>query len=469
MSLSSLDRFTLHMATVPIVSLSIISAFMVSVACQSKQIKSNKTSPKKLLNPIYQVRKEATGKAIILFILVMYPSLATRIFSVLRCIEFNGIEGALLQQDFAIQCYVGKHATYLSLAIGFLCLYVAGVPIVIFLLLWRNRKHLHNLESPKHLEVKFELGGLYQQYEPKYWWYELVEILKKMLMTGALCVVTPGSPLQLVTAIIIMTVSMVMVLKMAPYSNSTDDWMSFLSNCALVVTTFGGLLIIMDGAEKGKNNFDSLLIGLILLWVNGTVLVLDCLLSCQSFSFTQKITSTIAKSKTFKRIRSIGSSLENVPNVSTGTIQSSSKGSSKKKTFTKVTPILETVQTVQTVQNVDESNLKRLKSKRKARDWLKKSASQGDKDAINALKRLDEIEGKTTTTSSTVNSNATFWKGEDEGEGGDSLFKKIEKQEKRENVPVALEEGTRNVQDQALYQQYGKRGKGLIKKSTILL
>ena len=108
-----------------------------------------------------------------------------------------------------------------------------------------------------------------------------------------------------------------------------------------------------------------------------------------------------------------------------------------------------------------------MKSTRKARDWLKKSASQGDKDAINALKRLDEIEGKTTTTSSTVNSNATFWKGEDEG--GDSLFKKIEKEEKRENVPVALEEGTRNVQDQALYQQYGKRGKGLIKKSTILL
>ena len=29
---------------------------------------------------------------------------------------------------------------------------------------------------------------------------------------------------------------------------------------------------------------------------------------------------------------------------------------------------------------------------------MKKSASQGDKDTINALKRLDEIEGKTTTT-----------------------------------------------------------------------
>ena len=34
---------------------------------------------------------------------------------------------------------------------------------------------------------------------------------------------------------------------------------------------------------------------------------------------------------------------------------------------------------------------------------------------------------------------------------------------------LALEEGTRNGKDKDLYQQYGKRGKGMIKKSTIML
>ena len=39
------------------------------------------------------------------------------------------------------------------------------------------------------------------------------------------------------------------------------------------------------------------------------------------------------------------------------------------------------------------------KSHTKAREWLKKAAAQEDEVAITALKTLDEIEGRTTTTS----------------------------------------------------------------------
>jgi len=44
----------------------------------------------------------------------------------------------------------------------------------------------------------------------------------------------------------------------------------------------------------------------------------------------------------------------------------------------------------------------------KAREWLTKAAAQGNENAIVALKQLDEHEGRTSTTSSTVNSNTTF-------------------------------------------------------------
>ena len=44
----------------------------------------------------------------------------------------------------------------------------------------------------------------------------------------------------------------------------------------------------------------------------------------------------------------------------------------------------------------------------KARDWFTKAASQGNKDAIFSLKLLDEQEGRTTTSSSTVTDNTTF-------------------------------------------------------------
>ena len=64
-------------------------------------------------------------------------------------------------------------------------LYVFGLPILILTVLWKNRKHLHNLDSPKHETIKYELGGLYVQYEEAYFFFEVIVILYKMLMTGS--------------------------------------------------------------------------------------------------------------------------------------------------------------------------------------------------------------------------------------------------------------------------------------------
>ena len=38
------------------------------------------------------------------------------------------------------------------------------------MLLWKNRKHLNDTNSDVHESVKESYGGLYEQYEPQYWW-----------------------------------------------------------------------------------------------------------------------------------------------------------------------------------------------------------------------------------------------------------------------------------------------------------
>ena len=84
-----------------------------------------------------------------------------------------------------------------------------------------------------------------------------------MMMTGALSVVEPGSPVQMVVAILVMQGFLLTVLKLAPYKNHTDDWMSFVTSLALVLTTLGGLVLIMD--ENGKFDADAVGTGIIVL------------------------------------------------------------------------------------------------------------------------------------------------------------------------------------------------------------
>ena len=80
-------------------------------------------------------------------------------------------------------CYESDaHRSAVALAIVFLCLYVVGLPVVMFVLLNANRAHLHNTDSPKHALVKHALGTLYLPYERPYFWFEIVNMAAKMLM-----------------------------------------------------------------------------------------------------------------------------------------------------------------------------------------------------------------------------------------------------------------------------------------------
>ena len=111
---------------------------------------------------------EATSKIVILVVLLLFPGLSTKVFQMWKCQEIDGIEQSLLVQDFSISCYEGAHVTYSFLAVTFLFVYVLGIPLIMFALLWRNRKHLFDEESPKHHWVKTALGGLFMQCEYLY-------------------------------------------------------------------------------------------------------------------------------------------------------------------------------------------------------------------------------------------------------------------------------------------------------------
>ena len=80
----------------------------------------------------------------------------------------------------------------------------------------------------------------------KYWFWELVCIGQKCFMTGAISIVTPGSPVQLMFATLIMMFYLLAVLKAAPYASATDDRMAVITTLSIVISLFFGLLLLTD-------------------------------------------------------------------------------------------------------------------------------------------------------------------------------------------------------------------------------
>ena len=157
-----LDHFILHMSLPVLLLVAALVAHISSRCC----LRSNPEKLKRGNELKYQI--------LLLGVLFLYPGLATKIFNVFNCKIINGIDGKVLAADFAIKCYEEKHSIYLIVAVAFLFVYILGIPLAMFVVLWRNRNHLHfENESEeltkKYLAMKARLGGLYLQYEPKYW------------------------------------------------------------------------------------------------------------------------------------------------------------------------------------------------------------------------------------------------------------------------------------------------------------
>lgn len=91
-------------------------------------------------------------------------------------------------------------------------------------------------------------------------------IFKKMILTGVMVVVAAGSSLQLVIALLVVLVNLLLVLKIAPFEDNTDDFLSFLTSGQLLLTLLGGLLLYTD--DPSDPSYDSESMGRAMIGIN---------------------------------------------------------------------------------------------------------------------------------------------------------------------------------------------------------
>ena len=86
------------------------------------------------------------------------------------------------------------------------------------------------------------------------------------MLTGAMTIIEPGSSAQLVIALLVVLLNMLFVLKLAPFVDDADDYLSFLTSFQMLLTLLGGLLIKTDNPLDPT--YDSSMVGLVLVVVN---------------------------------------------------------------------------------------------------------------------------------------------------------------------------------------------------------
>ena len=143
------------------------------------------------------------------FSFLVYPSLASTLFLAFNCVDYED-KSSVIQVDQKIDC---RSPEYMKMRLWASCMipvFVLGIPCWYFFLLYRMKHRINpsprrspmavrkqtrqdaktlgmitwaNIQRKRDPQLK-PLAFLWQGYKPKYWWWEVAEMVRKFMIMG---------------------------------------------------------------------------------------------------------------------------------------------------------------------------------------------------------------------------------------------------------------------------------------------
>eukprot|EP00943_MAST-04B_sp_MAST-4B-sp1_P003134 g3134.t1 len=105
-------------------------------------------------------------------------------------------------------------------------------------------------------------GSLYLPYKDNYWFWECVEMWRKMILTGGMVLVAPGSSAQVLLAEVVCLIYLLLVLKIAPFRYDLDDWLAFAASLQLFLVFMAAFALKTD--DPNDTVYEARLMGICL-------------------------------------------------------------------------------------------------------------------------------------------------------------------------------------------------------------
>ena len=280
---------TLIMTTVApmIVGAMLFVMFIFEYTFERKKIQANKERKKGDKKKAFNRIKSAYTNYFFYLSYLILPMVSTTIFKMFICTnidphnETSGESNYYLTADLNISC----SSTYYKKGVLYACLmilvYPIGIPALYMHLLYQYRYEIMNRKKPKLIPVVNEsttnpivdsdvekevqtrsrsssyptnqanvlparvarLSFLWQSYKPQYWYWEIVDTSRRIILTAVLSVVRPGSSQQSILSVLLALLYIKIYGYFLPYDVPDDNILAEVGQFSIFFTFFGALVI----------------------------------------------------------------------------------------------------------------------------------------------------------------------------------------------------------------------------------
>ncbi|CAN0591359.1 unnamed protein product, partial [Laminaria digitata] len=158
---------------------------------------------------------------------LVYATVSSSTFQTFACDDFdNG--PSHLRVDHSLECYTPQHTMFRVYAGVMGVVYPFGIPAYYMAVLYRNRAALKDAvarETATTTDVACfqELWGAYQ---PDVYFYEVVECVRRVVLSGVVVFIFPNTAGQVATAFLLALFFAALFMALDPYTSRFDTWLA---------------------------------------------------------------------------------------------------------------------------------------------------------------------------------------------------------------------------------------------------
>lgn len=191
-------------------------------------------------------------KLVLFTVFLLYPFVSKTVLGVFNCIEVDGT--SYLLADLSLLCFDDNWNSYAVVCGIFVAMYPVGIPVSYLLLLRKA--------DLRDAATTFMLGFLYEAYTTLCFYWEVVDMLHKLVLTGIVAFAPANTQLAINMAILILYLEV--LLWVQPYLRKGDDRFHLLVQIELYLLGLAGWILTPPNAAELTPDTD-LLISLLLI------------------------------------------------------------------------------------------------------------------------------------------------------------------------------------------------------------
>ena len=272
------NAYTHLMVSVGITGVIVLSGCLY-IAVMKLYIQRQSASKEILDKKIYE-SAQTCHRLVFLSLFITYPTTCKHILQVLPsachviCSSQSSQCFAYLKADYSVQCYTDKHNTFGAIFSRIAITYVVGFPVLLLLILRGLSRMSQESSSVQKSAIVSGVKFLYENYSPSCWFWEIVELVRKVLITSILLLMTAESRTSLGLTAIISGLYTIMFALHKPIEDVFEHWLQLVSLMASSANFSAGMLLKIPVDEESSSiNQERDTIGVTIILIAANVIV----------------------------------------------------------------------------------------------------------------------------------------------------------------------------------------------------